>query len=118
MRKSGAASSTVSLSRLWSTVKMHCRKHTQTFEWIFEQPRGGESGVPTWSSFAEWLEGDSKELYRDKGEPGAGKSTLVKFILRNPKLQYSFLLWADDNPLLVLHSFLWIPGSDLQFSHV
>jgi len=96
---------------------MHCRKHTQTFEWIFEQPRGGESGVPSWSSFTEWLEGDSKELYWITGKPGAGKSTLVKFILRNPKLQNSLMLWADDKPLLVLHFYLWNPGSDLQRSH-
>ena len=54
--------------------------YDRTYTWVFEEPQGNRE----WSSFAKWLTGD-ESLYWITGKPGAGKSTLVKFIRQNER---------------------------------
>ncbi|KAK4216919.1 hypothetical protein QBC37DRAFT_78006 [Rhypophila decipiens] len=69
-----------------------------------------------WSCFPCWLESTSSasNLYWIQGKTGAGKSTLMKFIVTDPDL-WSSLNLADGVPLLLYH-FLWAPGGQLQKS--
>lgn len=55
--------------------------HPQTFEWIFSN--ASEEELP---SFVQFLEGDQR-LYWITGKPGSGKSSLMKFICKDPRNQ-------------------------------
>jgi hypothetical protein len=50
--------------------------------------------VPRWNSFVEWLRSDDN-LYWITGKPGAGKSTLMKFIYHNSRTYENIERWAD-----------------------
>ncbi|KAL9578768.1 MAG: hypothetical protein Q9212_005509 [Teloschistes hypoglaucus] len=55
------------------------KAHEKTFHWLFD---------PSIVSFSEWLENRSpvsRPFYWIQGKPGSGKSTLMKFALRNPR---------------------------------
>lgn len=91
--------------------------HAKTFEWIFQRPRVDNEGHPAWSSFPDWLEGDSSTIYWITGKPGAGKSTLVKFVLGHAMMKTSLLKWASNSPMLILGYYFWNAGSKLQKSH-
>lgn len=92
------------------------KAHAKTFEWIFRQPPLTKTGAPLWSSFSDWLEGDSEDIYWITGKPGAGKSTLLKFFLNDPRTQELLQKWAVDSPLLVLDYYSWNAGTELQKS--
>lgn len=49
--------------------------HQHTFEWIFSDAKAG---------FHQWLQSDSG-LFWVKGKPGSGKSTLMKYILKDSR---------------------------------
>lgn len=58
--------------------------YSSTLEWIYENKDLG---------FTEWLQGDQR-LYWISGKPGSGKSTLMKFIRKDPRTYYPF----DEDP--------------------
>lgn len=91
--------------------------HAKTFEWIFHEPQLNEEGYPAWSSFSNWLENDSTDIYWITGKPGAGKSTLIKFILEHCRTVQCLRKWASSSPPIVLGYYFWAAGSDLQKSH-
>lgn len=91
--------------------------HVKTFEWIFQEPQLDAQGLPAWSNFPRWLEDDTSEIYWITGKPGAGKSTLVKFILGHPSTLGCLSRWASRPPLLILGYYFWNAGSELQKSH-
>ncbi|KAF6827771.1 hypothetical protein CPLU01_08885 [Colletotrichum plurivorum] len=71
--------------------------HQKTFEWIF---RGASHSAyndeeQPWTSFNEWLSSD-KSLYWVTGKPGAGKSTLMKFLSDNHRLLSRLEAWKSD----------------------
>jgi hypothetical protein len=45
---------------------------------------------------------------------GSGKSTLMKFLRQEPRLQEALHVWAGDRKLLILSFYFWNAGSDLQ----
>jgi hypothetical protein len=101
---------------------MHDRQETipkayaDTFEWLFRtQPVPGRS--TPWASFPSWLEADTLELYWITGKPGAGKSTLMKFLTADPRLTQHLAAWAGSNELLRASFYLWNAGTGLQKSH-
>jgi len=88
----------------------------KTYPWIFQ------SDVPTAAhnikepNFPEWLENDTKQLYRITGKPGSGKSTMVHYILQHPYLRKHLSMWDDPFPLLLTCHYAWLAGADLQKS--
>ncbi|KAH8649355.1 hypothetical protein BX600DRAFT_112802 [Xylariales sp. PMI_506] len=91
--------------------------YMKTYEWIFRDPCRSVGNAEVWSSFPRWLEGPSDDIYWITGKPGAGKSTLTKFILGDSRLKTSLLKWANGDPLLVAGYFSWNSGEQLQKSH-
>jgi hypothetical protein len=83
----------------------------KTYEWVFGEPREN-----CWSNFPLWLEGPSDRVYWVTGKPGAGKSTLTKFILRDSRLRMHLGRWVHHVPLLSSTFFSWNAGTDLQRS--
>jgi hypothetical protein len=82
-----------------------------TFEWIFDESLTKSKG----QSFAQWLQSD-QIFYWITGKPGAGKSTLMKYIDTNPKLKRLLDTWAGSKKLRTLRFYFWNSGSTIQMS--
>ncbi len=82
--------------------------HKRTFSWIFN--RGPES-----HGFAEWLE-SGNGIYWITGKPGSGKSTLMKYILHNPRTAENLSSWSASTPVVVASHFFWSAGLPIQRS--
>ncbi|KAJ8122828.1 hypothetical protein ONZ43_g1076 [Nemania bipapillata] len=81
-----------------------------TYEWIFAEPHVVlESEPELATTFPSWLEsGDG--IFHICGKPGSGKSTLMKYICRNPTTANLLSLWSRDNKLLIGKFFFWRTG--------
>ncbi|RYP43141.1 hypothetical protein DL770_011821 [Monosporascus sp. CRB-9-2] len=75
------------------------QRHAETFEWIFKEPRQASDGHPLWHNFPAWLEGGSSKIYWITGKPGAGKSTLIKFVADDERSLLLEIL-QQEKPLL------------------
>ena len=85
------------------------KAHQDTFEWIFEP--GNTTG------FAEWLQtGDG--IFWISGKPASGKSTLMKFVTDEERLQILLKKWTGNFPLVVASFWFWAGGTPLQKSLV
>lgn len=92
------------------------RAALKTYEWVFEKPKLSSSGADRWSNFPTWLEAPSDEIYWITGKPGAGKSTLMKFVLGQRMLGH-LKKWAGTSQLLMASFYSWNAGTGLQKSH-
>ncbi|KAK5685480.1 hypothetical protein LTS10_003559 [Elasticomyces elasticus] len=98
-----------------STVKA---AYPDTFQWIFDVPGASESLVPgtrETAKFGSWLRADAS-VYWISGKAGSGKSTLMAFILEDPRTMQALKLWSPDLPVHLLSFFFWRAGSELQRS--
>ncbi|RYP70451.1 hypothetical protein DL771_005492 [Monosporascus sp. 5C6A] len=76
------------------------QRYAETFEWIFKEPRQASDGHPLWHNFPAWLEGGSSEIYWITGKPGAGKSTLIKFVAHDERFRGAHKLQKSYEGLL------------------
>lgn len=67
------------------------------------------------NGFITWLEQDTG-IFHISGKPGSGKSTLMKYLTRHPKIREHLTVWADGKKLVLGSFFFWKPGSVLQKS--
>jgi ABC-type ATPase involved in cell division len=75
--------------------------HEKTFDWIFDDVEETAS-----NSFCVWLQGTREEgLYWIYGKAGSGKSTLMKYICKDPRTQEKLQQWAKDDPLTIVSFF-------------
>lgn len=91
--------------------------YMRTSDWIFQEPYRLLDDNELWHSFPQWLHGPSDDIYWITGKPGAGKSTLVKYILADPRLKPALKRWSQQRPLIVAGYFSWNAGTGLQKSH-
>lgn len=82
-------------------------EYKYTFRWIFDNLDHG---------YPQWLESGSG-VYWVTGKAGSGKSTLMKFILDNPRTEEILRGWAGDSDLLLINHFFWAAGAELQKSY-
>lgn len=97
------------------------KEHTETFKWIFENqqendqqeddPPAPQTKVP----FIEWLRSGSG-IFHIEGKAGSGKSTLMKFIHKNPRTMATLESWAGKKQLVFGQFFFWKPGTQMQRS--
>jgi len=91
--------------------------YARTYEWIFDQgPSRQHDEQDMWSAFPEWLMRDCDNVYWIMGKPGSGKSTIMKFLVRDPRTVSYLRKWASPRPLLVASFYSWNAGVDLQKS--
>ncbi|KAL8911912.1 MAG: hypothetical protein Q9171_002996 [Xanthocarpia ochracea] len=84
--------------------------HPETFQWMYEfdKTRPGDS-------FAAWLK-ENSPIYWINGKPGSGKSTLMKFLVADPRTQDLLAQWSPDSEILILTFFFWLSGGNMQRS--
>jgi len=86
----------------------------ETYSWIFNCPQQPTGNETTWSNFPDWLERSEDPVYWITGKPGAGKSTIMKFILGTTMLKTHLAKWAGETPLLVVRYYAWHAGTTPQ----
>ncbi|QPC58020.1 hypothetical protein HYE67_000251 [Fusarium culmorum] len=67
-----------------------------------------------WDSFTDWLV-SSESCYWITGNPGSGKSTLMKYLSANSETSEYLTKWRKDT--LILSHFFWKPGTGFQQSY-
>ena len=85
--------------------------HLSTFKWIFDADRR----LYYSDNFRLWLQSDSN-MYWVSGQPGSGKSTLMKYIVGDPRTKRYLQSWAGQEGLSIASYFLWNAGGILQKS--
>jgi hypothetical protein len=126
VRLSSKALESITSHRILNSLafqEMHTRyanvpsAYSETFEWIFEEqvPQKQQTALEARMLFREWLEAGD-EVFHISGKPGAGKSTLMKFLFRNPRTTDLLARWAAGRKLVFSKFFFWKPGSDMENS--
>ncbi|KAH8774417.1 hypothetical protein F5883DRAFT_412858 [Diaporthe sp. PMI_573] len=89
----------------------------ETYHWTVEDgPSNAEDqrrGV--WKLFLEWLRTGQRILHVS-GNPGSGKSTLMKFLSQHERTQQELQVWAAPKTLVFGVFHFWNPGSRMQRS--
>lgn len=111
--------------------------HESTYEWIFVGDNGPsqenleESGLEDpdledskledidladpsearWDLFSNWLSSTS-DIYWISGKPGSGKTTLVKYVLDNPRTMAYLNTWSPR--AMIISHYFWRPGNLMQ----
>jgi hypothetical protein len=81
--------------------------HRHTFEWVLQPSSVTQIEV----DFTQWLCSENN-LFWVSGKPGAGKSTLMKYLC-NHHLTFRYLnRWAGKNELVTANFFFWNPAND------
>ncbi|KAB5586139.1 hypothetical protein GE09DRAFT_55401 [Coniochaeta sp. 2T2.1] len=89
--------------------------HKATFEWIYSDTSAQETGAER-HRFLDWLEkGDG--YFWINGKPGAGKSTLMKFLTADERTHTALKAWAHPSEAVIASHYFWNSGSKVQRSH-
>ncbi|ATY59431.1 NACHT nucleoside triphosphatase [Cordyceps militaris] len=89
--------------------------HQRTFAWVFAaSPRQDtDSSSP---GLRVWLEQGSG-IFWVSGKPGAGKSTLIKYIADDARTQEALSKWSAPKKSVIVSHYFWCAGTLLQRSH-
>lgn len=79
--------------------------HEGTFDWILSDYKPPTTHMAHYHDLAQWLQGRAA-LYWITGKPGAGKSTLMKY-LRHAKRTPELADDGENGAFQILRSFLW-----------
>lgn len=63
--------------------------------------------------FVRWLR-TGNDVLHISGNPGSGKSTLMKFIAGNSRTQEALRAWAGNKQLIFAQFYLWTAGTEAQ----
>jgi hypothetical protein len=66
-------------------------------------------------NFVNWLE-KSNGIFHISGKPGAGKSTLMKYLCQHPQTEKHIKVWSSQKDLVIAKFFFWRPGTEFQKS--
>lgn len=82
-----------------------------TFEWVFGEQQEEEGGLLEWFGNTR---GDN--LFWITGKPGSGKTSLMKYLFRNPRVFESLEAWSGQAPGITSGFFFWNCGTEVQNS--
>lgn len=114
--------------------------HIKTFEWLLEDETSNSMTIPPadahnpWfrgivhlleediplrleirKRFIDWLE-HGNGIFHISGKPGAGKSTLMKYLSESEAVMNHLSTWARDSQLVFASFYFWRHGTNLQKS--
>lgn len=86
-----------------------------TYNWTVEDGPVNEKDQRrySWQVFLEWLRTGDKILHVS-GNPGSGKSTLMKFLSQHERTRQELQAWAGVDTLIFCVFYFWNPGSQMQ----
>ncbi|KAK1660156.1 hypothetical protein BDP55DRAFT_561640, partial [Colletotrichum godetiae] len=97
------------------------RAHEKTYSWLLgsETPHTTTSGSDSidepYFSLINWL-AYGGGIFHISGKPGAGKSTLMKYLCQSPATKSYLKDWAGEKTLISANFFFWKLGSTTQKS--
>lgn len=91
--------------------------HQKTFDWVFRESSREQTGEGEWSNFCSWLQSDAS-LYWITGKPGSGKSTLMKYLSRDLRVQEHLKAWNNGQRIYIGTFFFWNSGTTIQMSRI
>ena len=92
--------------------------HPGTFQWTFDGSYE-RTDSRDYESFPRWLAAvDGSNLYWVSGEPGAGKSTLMKFLSSHRRTAAQLQTWAKAKPVVKGRFFSSSLGNNMQKSRL
>lgn len=114
--------------------------HTETFKWLLEDETSSSITIPTEDTDDPWFTGirhvleegrplrdgirkdftnwllHGNGIFHISGKPGAGKSTLMKFLAESEEVRNHLTTWAHTSELVFASFFFWRHGTDFQKS--
>ncbi|KAH7309520.1 hypothetical protein B0I35DRAFT_440170 [Stachybotrys elegans] len=113
----GAIANSLRVSDITHREESIPEAYRQTYAWIYDTPQQPAGECDSWVGFTAWLEGPAKDAYWITGKPGAGKSTLMKFVTHNEQTRTLLTRWSGNRPLIMASFYFWSAGvSSLQKS--
>ncbi|CAI6331789.1 unnamed protein product [Periconia digitata] len=91
---------------LYAREQMIPVAHQSTFTWILKEKRHG---------FVDWAS-HQNGIFWMTGKPGSGKSTLMKYLIREPETRKLLRQWAGTRRLGVASHYFWNSGTTMQKS--
>jgi hypothetical protein len=88
--------------------------HKTTYRWIYRDP---EQSYQQWDNFSQFLRTGSG-AYWITGKPGAGKSTLMKFLVHNDATKEALNAWAGARRLTMARFYFYYNGKPMQKSQI
>lgn len=88
--------------------------HKGTLDWVFQDSPADENAVP-WDDFKHFVT-KGCGTYWITGKAGSGKSTLMKYINTNPKLDDALAEWAAGRKIFKASFYFYYLGTDMQKS--
>ncbi|KAK3987624.1 hypothetical protein QBC44DRAFT_245616 [Cladorrhinum sp. PSN332] len=91
--------------------------YRRTFEWVFRDSESAPRDA-RWDDFDTWLQAPQPDIYWITGKPGAGKSTLMKYLIHHPATKQRLENWSNPLglPLIISSFYFWNAGSARQKS--
>ena len=84
--------------------------HSETFSWVYD-----DDGKYFWDSLKSWLEHE-RSIYWVNGKAGSGKSTFMKFLVKDERTSKALEIWSGGQYCIVLAFYFWLSGTKLQRS--
>lgn len=83
--------------------------YKQTFQWIYKKKDIAD--------FPAWLRDNHAPFYWITGKPGAGKSTLMKYLVDNPRTEELLVQDSSNKSVIMASAYLWNSGTQKQMSY-
>lgn len=114
--------------------------HTETFKWLLEDETASSIAMPMEDTDDPWFTGirhvleegrplrhgirqdftnwllHGNGIFHISGKPGAGKSTLMKYLAESEEVRNHLITWAYKSELIFASFFFWRHGTDFQKS--
>lgn len=85
--------------------------HQETFTWALAEKDSPQKRP----DLLNWLHNDNG-IYWISGKAGSGKSTLMKYLVQDPRLRQALQQWAGDDELVIATFYFWRAGAPSQRS--